>query len=69
MTTEDPVLSTALVMKDFFEYKLISLISGLFNGWDMTFAGYLMLTVINKAISNSFWMSLFNFSFYVLREI
>jgi len=50
-------------MKDFFEYKLTSLIFGLLNGWDMTFVGYLMPNVINEAISNSFWMSLFNFDF------
>ena len=41
-------------MKDLFEYKLTSLIFGLPNGWDMTFAGYVMPTGINEAISNSF---------------
>ena len=56
-------------MKDLFEYKLTSLIFGLLNGWDIIFAGYLMPTEINETISNSFWMSLFNFDFYVLREI
>ena len=50
-------------MKDLYEYKLTALIFGLLNCWDMTFAGYLILTVINEAISNSFWMSLFNFDF------
>ena len=50
-------------MKDLFEYKLTSLIFGLLNGWDITFAGYVMPTVINEAISNSFWMYLFNFDF------
>ena len=50
-------------MKDLFEYKLTSLIFGLPNGWDMTFAGYEMTTGINEAISNMFWMSLFNFDF------
>ena len=63
MTTAAPVLSTALVIKDLFEYKLTSLIFGLLNGWDIIFAGYLMPTVINETISNSFWMSLFNFDF------
>ena len=56
-------------MKDAFENKLTSLIFGLLNGWDITFAGYVMPTGINKTISNSFWMSLFNLEFYVLREI
>ena len=37
MTTEEPVFSTAFVMKDFLEYELMSLILGLFNGWDITF--------------------------------
>ena len=50
-------------MKDFFEYKLTSLIFGLLNGWDMTFAGYLMPTEINEAIRNIFWMYFFNFDF------
>ena len=50
-------------MKDFFEYKLTSLILGLLNGWDITFSGYELLTVINEAISNSVWISLFNFDF------
>ena len=45
-------------MKDLLEYKLVSLTFGLLNGCDMTFAGYLMPTVINEAISNSFWMYL-----------
>ena len=63
VTTAEPVLSTALVMKDLFEYKLTSLIFGLLNGWDMTFAGYLMTRENNEAISNSFWMYLFNFDF------
>ena len=50
-------------MKDFFESKLTSLIFGLLNGWDITFAGYVMPTGINEAISNNFWMYLFNFDF------
>ena len=50
-------------MKDFFENKLTSLTVGLLNGWDITFAGYLMPTVINEVISNIFWMYLFNFDF------
>jgi len=48
-------------MKDLFENKLTSLIFGLLNGWDITFAGYVMPTVINETNSNSFWMYLFNF--------
>jgi len=50
-------------MKDLFENKLTSLIFGLLNGWDINFAGYVMPTGINETISNSFWMSLFNFDF------
>ena len=50
-------------MKDLFENKLTSLIFGLLNGWDITFAGYVMPTGINETISNSFWMYLFNFDF------
>jgi hypothetical protein len=50
-------------MKDLFEYKLTSLIFGWLNGWDMTFAGYLMHKVNNEEISNSLWMYLFNFDF------
>jgi len=50
-------------MKDLFENKLTSLIFGLLNGWDITFEGYVMPTVINEVISNSFWMYLFNFDF------
>jgi len=53
-----------------FENKLTSLIFVLLNGWDITFAGYVMPTTgINETISHSFWMYLFNFDFYVLREI
>ena len=63
MTTAAPVFSTALVIKDLFEYKLTSLIFGLLKGWDMTFVGQVMPTVMNEAISNSFWMYLFNFDF------
>ena len=55
-------------MKDLFEYKLTSLIFVLLNGWDITFAGYVMPTVINEAISNSFWMYLFNFDFLMFFE-
>jgi len=55
-------------MKDLFENKLISLIFGLLNGWDNTFAGYVMPTGINETISNSFWMYLFNFDFLMFFE-
>ena len=48
-------------MKDFFENILTSLIFDLLNGWDITFAGSLMPTVMNKAISNNFWMYVVNF--------
>jgi len=41
-------------MNDLFENKLTSLIFGLLNGWDITFAGYVMPTGINETISNSF---------------
>jgi hypothetical protein len=50
-------------MKDLFEYILTSLTFGLLNGWDMTFDGDVMPTVINEAISNSLWMYFFNFDF------
>ena len=55
-------------MKDLFEYKLTSLIFGLLKGWDMTFVGQVMLTVMNEAISNSFWRYLFNFDFLMFFE-
>ena len=55
-------------MKDLFEYKLTSLIFGLLNGWDITFAGYKMPPVINEPSSNSFWMYLFNFDFIMFFE-
>ena len=50
-------------MKDLFENKLTSLIFGLLNDWDITFEGYVMPIGINAAISNSFWVYLFNFKF------
>ena len=56
-------------MKDLFENKPTSLIFGLLNGWDISFAGYVMPTGINETISNSFWMYLFNLISYVLGEI
>ena len=55
-------------MKDLLEIKLTSLIFGLLNGWDITFAGYVMPTGINETISNSFWMYLFNFDFLMFSE-
>ena len=48
-------------MKDLFENKLSPLSFGLLNGWGITFTGYVISTGINKTISNSFWMYLFNF--------
>ena len=68
VTTAAPVLSTALVMKDLFEYKLTSLIFGLLNACDMTFEGHVIPNVINEPISNSFWMYLFNFDFLMFCE-
>ena len=56
-------------MKDLFEYKSTPLIFGLLNGWDMTFAGNVMPNVINDEIINSLRMYLFNFDFYVFRDI
>ncbi|ABV49725.1 Hypothetical protein P9215_01061 [Prochlorococcus marinus str. MIT 9215] len=50
-------------MKDFFEYKLISLIFGLLNDWDNIFEEVVIPRVINEEISNSFRMWLFNFNF------
>ena len=55
-------------MKDLFEYKLTSLIFGLLNGWDISFAGYVMPNAINEASRNSFWMYLFNFDFLMFFE-
>ena len=55
-------------MKDLFENELTSLIFGLLNGWDITFAGYVMPTGINEMISNSFWMYFFNFDFLTFLE-
>ena len=55
-------------MKDLFEYKLTALIFGLLKGWDITFAGHVMPTVINEASSNSFWMYLFKFDFFIFLE-
>ena len=55
-------------MKDLFENKLTSLIFDLLNGWDTTFAGYVMPTGINETISTSFWMYLFNFDFLMFSE-
>jgi len=55
-------------MKDLFENKLTSLIFGLLKGWDITFPGYVMPTGINKTISNSSWMYLFNFDFFMFFE-
>jgi len=55
-------------MKDLFENKLTALIFGLLNGWDITFAGYVMPIGINEKISNSFWMYLFNFDFFIFFE-
>ena len=55
-------------MKDFFENILTSLIFDLLNGWDITFAGSLMPTVMNKAISNNFWMYVVNFEFLMYFE-
>ena len=69
VTTAAPVLSTALVTKDLFEYKVTSLIFGLLNGWDITFTGHIMPIVINEVNSNSFWMYLFNFDFLIFLEI
>ena len=57
-------------MKDLFENRLTSLIFGLLNGWDNTFAGYEMPTGIIETISNRFWMYLFNFDFFCsLRDL
>ena len=55
-------------MKDLFEYKLTSLIFGLLKGWDITFAGHVIPTVINEANSNNFWRYLFNFDFLIFFE-
>ena len=57
-------------MKDLFEIRLTSLGFSVLNGWGITFAEYEMLNGINEKISNSFWMSLFNFDFLcTLRDL
>ena len=56
VTTEEPVFSTALVMKDFFEYVLTSLIFGLVKDWDITFAGHIIPKVIADEINNCLWL-------------
>jgi len=55
-------------MKDLFANKLTSLIFDLLNGWDITFAGYVMPTGINETISNSFCMYLFNVDFLMFSK-
>ena len=56
-------------MKDLFEDMSNSLIFGLLNGWDITFAGYVVMpTGINEMIKNSFWMYFFNFDFLMFFE-
>ena len=55
-------------MKDLFEYILTSFIFDLLNGWDVTFAGYVMPTGISETINNSFWMYLFNCDFLLFFE-
>ena len=55
-------------MKDLFENKLTSLIFGLLNGWEITFAVHVMPNVNNEGISNSFRMYLLNFDFLMFFE-
>ena len=51
VTTEEPVLSTALVMKDLFEYRSISLDFVLINDWDTVFGVDIVLIKIAKKIN------------------
>ena len=55
-------------MKDLFEYKLTLFIFGLPIGWDITFEGNVIPTIINEASVNNFWMYLFNFDFLMFFE-
>ena len=68
VTTAAPVLSTALVIKDLFEYIFASLIFDLLNGWDITFEGHVIPNVINEASRNGFGVYLFNFDFFMFCE-
>ena len=64
MTILFPIIySAALTYLVWKAFKVMS------NGWGITFAGNLMLTVTNEASSNSFWMYLFNFDFLIYCEI
>jgi len=56
VTTEEPVLSTALVMKDFFEYILTSLIFDVVNGWGFRCVGHIIPSVITEKSNNFLWL-------------
>ena len=53
------IYSAALTYLVWKAFKVMS------NGWDITFIGHVMLTVINEASSSSFWMYFFNFDFLI----
>ena len=69
VTTEEPVLSTALVMKDLFEYILTSLNIDLVNGWDIKFDGDMILIEIADAINNCLFLLFINFVFIFFQYI
>mgnify|MGYP004193173309 CR=1 FL=1 len=58
MTTEGPVFSMALVIKD-------SCADLLINGWGITFDGNKIPIVIADESNKFFWMNLFNFKFLI----
>ena len=68
ITTEEPVFSTAFVMKDLFEYLLISLKLGLINGWDIKLEGNKLQIVIAEENNIFPLMKLFIFVFLIFFE-
>ena len=65
VTTEEPVLSTALVMKDLFGYKLTSLISDLVNCFDIVSKGNIIPIAIDEETNNCLKLKLFKMNFFM----
>ena len=53
-------------MNDLFEYIFTSLIFGLVNGRDITFAGHTIPKVMAEENNNRLWMQGFNFDFFLI---
>ena len=68
VTTEEPVFSTALVMKDFCESILTSLNFGLINGSDFKVGGNIIPIVMTEKNNNCLWIYIFNFDFLFILE-